>query len=243
MRMLSAEDLLAVWERGLERRPFERALLFLEAASLEGPARSPASMSIGDRDDMLLKLREQVFGIDLSILAPCPQCREQLESTLQTSDLRGEPTTLHDLDVAFGLDEYTFRFRAPNSEDIAACASMETGSMSLRLLRRCMTDVRRDGRFVPVEELSDHVIDAAAEKAVQQVSGGGLQITLTCPACAFQWEEPFDIVSFFWMETDAWARRLLRDVHALASSYGWAEHEILALSPLRRERYLEMIGR
>jgi hypothetical protein len=42
------------------------------------------------------------------------------------------------------------------------------------------------------------------------------------------------------MET--YARRLLYDVHALASAYGWSEDEVLAVSPARRRCYLEMAG-
>jgi hypothetical protein len=33
----------------------------------------------------------------------------------------------------------------------------------------------------------------------------------------------------------------LRDVHELASAYGWRESEILALSPQRRQAYLELV--
>ena len=52
---------------------------------------------------------------------------------------------------------------------------------------------------------------------------------------------PTDIAGFFWAELDAWARRLLREIHTLARFYGWSEAEILALSPLRRRCYLEMV--
>ena len=38
------------------------------------------------------------------------------------------------------------------------------------------------------------------------------------------------------------ARRLLPEVHALASSYGWSEKEILALSPARRRSYIALLG-
>jgi hypothetical protein len=33
----------------------------------------------------------------------------------------------------------------------------------------------------------------------------------------------------------------LREVHVLASANGWSEAEILALSPQRRQRYLEIV--
>ena len=45
-----------------------------------------------------------------------------------------------------------------------------------------------------------------------------------------------------WLEIDAWARRTLRDVHALASAYAWSERDVLALSPTRRTLYRELCG-
>jgi hypothetical protein len=50
------------------------------------------------------------------------------------------------------------------------------------------------------------------------------------------------VVSFFWMEVESWAYRILRQVHALASAYGWSEGDILAMSPWRRQFYLEMVS-
>jgi hypothetical protein len=34
---------------------------------------------------------------------------------------------------------------------------------------------------------------------------------------------------------------VLREVHILASAYGWREDDILAMSPARRRIYLEML--
>ena len=70
-----------------------------------------------------------------------------------------------------------------------------------------------------------------------------VQLNLSCPACNHHWQSVFDIVSFFWSEIHAWAQRTLREIHALASAYGWREADILALSPRRRQLYLEMIGK
>jgi hypothetical protein len=69
-----------------------------------------------------------------------------------------------------------------------------------------------------------------------------IELALECPACGHNWEALFDVVSFFWKEIEAWSRRVLGEVHALASAYGWTEREILALSPWRREFYLQMVS-
>jgi hypothetical protein len=49
-------------------------------------------------------------------------------------------------------------------------------------------------------------------------------------------------VSFFWNEINTWAYRMLRDVHALATAYGWREADIVAMSPWRRQVYLDMVS-
>ena len=38
------------------------------------------------------------------------------------------------------------------------------------------------------------------------------------------------------------SERLVADVHALAYAYGWREGDVLALTPARREVYLELTG-
>jgi hypothetical protein len=53
---------------------------------------------------------------------------------------------------------------------------------------------------------------------------------------------PFDIVTFLWREIENLAGHLLRDVHTLASAYGWRESDILALSAARRDFYLAALG-
>ena len=69
-----------------------------------------------------------------------------------------------------------------------------------------------------------------------------LQLDLSCPACGHRWQVLFDIGSFFWSELNAWAQRLLAEVHVLASAYGWREADILNLSPSRRQFYLGLIS-
>jgi hypothetical protein len=65
-------------------------------------------------------------------------------------------------------------------------------------------------------------------------------LDFACPSCGHEWQSLFDIAAFFWAEIAAQARRLLREVHQLASAYGWREADILAMSARRRRAYLEM---
>ena len=49
------------------------------------------------------------------------------------------------------------------------------------------------------------------------------RLAIECPACGRAADVPFAIATFLWREVDAWARRTLREVHALARAYGWSE--------------------
>ena len=66
---------------------------------------------------------------------------------------------------------------------------------------------------------------------------------LSCPSCDHRWQMAFDILYFFWSEINAWASRIMQEVHVLARAYGWRENEILGMSPWRRQRYLKMLGK
>jgi hypothetical protein len=235
MRQLSASELLEVWERGLTLEPARRALALLAAAQAGQPDEL-ARLSIGRRDAALLTLREQTFGPRLESVATCPVCREPLELAFDAAEIRVEPPA-DAAEPRLRVGQYEARLRLPNSLDLLAPAE------PAELLARCLVSAECGGRPVAADELPAEVvaaIDAALAEADPQAD---VELGLTCPACAHAWLAPFDVLEYFWAEIGAWAVRLLHDVHSLASSYGWREADVLALSPWRREFYLQAIGR
>jgi hypothetical protein len=238
MRALSVSELLTVWERGLAALPFERALAILSVASPESSPAALARLSIGRRDANLLQVREWAFGSELAILAACPSCRQTLELMMPVAELRRSMEPADDLESSLILRDYEVRYRSPNTEDIAGCAGLELAASRRKLFACCVTDARCQGKAVPAEELPEDV----AQRVVEQIAAidpqSDTRVDLTCPECHQRWSEVFDIVSFFWAEIDAWAHRILREVHVLARAYGWRESDILALSPVRRQIYL-----
>ncbi len=240
--MLSAAELLAVWERGLERRPFERAVILLEAACPESSSDDIAELSIGGRDDTLLRIRETVFGPQLTLFATCPQCSQQMESRIMVDELRMPALQPPRNEAMVTVGAYQVRFRPLNAGDIASSSAIDSRVAELALIRRCIVNATVDGSPIPHDRLPDDVVGTIQEQMAELDPSADMHIRLTCAGCSFSWLEPFDIVSFFWIEIDAWARRLLGDVHTLASSYGWTEREILALSPVRRQYYLELVN-
>jgi hypothetical protein len=240
VRPLSAPELLDAWERGLGALPFEQALALLSAACPESSQEDLTRLSIGRRDARLLQLREWAFGPELTILASCPRCHLQLESVLKIADLYASAGGPQASDATLIFEEYELRCRAPDSYDLAACRGLDNNTCRQTLLARCLIESRYRDRPIAADELPGAVLRAATERIARLDPQAEILVDLACPECAHRWNELFDIVCVFWAEIDAWARRLLREVHILASRYGWTEQEILPLSPLRRQIYLGM---
>jgi hypothetical protein len=243
MRMLTAAELLAVWEEGAQRPPVEQALLLLAAACSDTSPDALASLSLGQRDARLLALRGWLFDPQLTSLVVCPECGDRQEISFDSADIGAQVAEEAPEMFAVNVDGYAAHFRLPNSEDIRALAggSGDVAASRSLLLARCL-QVERDNAAVAVDRLPPEVVDAIVERMAEADPQADVQLSLTCPACGHNWLAALDIVSFFWTEIDAWARRILRDVHSLASAYGWREADILALSVQRRQAYLDMIG-
>jgi hypothetical protein len=183
-----------------------------------------------------LALRDGLFGPQLTCVADCPQCGERLELGFSVGDLLGNSTPPpSELEIDSGTAR--LRFRLPTWIDLAAVG----GNSDPRklLLQRCLLgmDAEGAGEAEPVPVALQEAVAAAMEAADPLAE---MLIEIGCAGCARQFEARFDIVEYLWAEVDVRARRLLGEVHALASAYGWREEDVLALSPARRRVYLEM---
>ena len=243
MRALSAAELLDVWEHGFAQPPVERALTLLRAACPELSAESIAKLTVGDRDLRLLTLREWTFGSQLLCLATCTGCGEQLELSFRAGDLFAHE--VRELDGYFSLPvgEYELTFRLPNSLDLMELSRLaDVASGRQLLLARCISKAERRGEEVAIAELPGFVLDDVVSRMGELDKSGDVQLSLNCPQCSRSSQPIFDIESFFWREISAWANRILREVHALASAYGWRESDILSMSTWRRQVYLNLIA-
>jgi hypothetical protein len=247
VRLPSAADLLDTWEQGQVASPTQRALLLLANASPELPPEALQLLTIGQRDAYLLALREHIFGSRITGLATCPKCAARLELALSTDDIlieQGPTELVSDRSLSLSIEEYELRFRLPNSQDLLALEGQDDGqalNSGRRLLDRCLVKANMGECEVVAGDLPPEVVEAIASQMAAADPQADVQVLLTCPACSQQWQEIFDIVTFFWSELNSWAERTLREVHALALAYGWGEADTLALSQWRRQVYLEMI--
>ena len=243
MRPLSASELLGVWERGLTQLPVQRALTLLATACPDTPTDMLAKLSIGQRDNRLLTLREWTFGPQLVSLATCPHCGERLELTVNVTDIRAGPEAEQAETYSLSVAGYELCVRLPNSLDLVALTGNgDVSATRHMLLEHCLLAVHHNGEEQSADQLPADVEEAVVARMAELDPQADIHLALSCPACDCQWQAPFDIVVFFWSEIHAWAKRILREVHTLAFAYGWREADILALNPWRRQSYLEMVG-
>jgi hypothetical protein len=237
---LQETEVLGIWERGLGQSPARRALALLAAADPGASAAELATRTVGERDAALLDLRERAFGARLTLTSVCDGCGERLEATLDVRALR-VPAAAAVEELCVDDERRRLVVRLPIAGDLVAIESVRDVEAGRRaLLERCVIAASVDGVEVDPGELPDGAIRAAAERMARADPQADLCVALSCPGCGAAWEEPFDPGTFLWLELDARAQRLLREVHELASAYGWSEADVLAVPASRRRHYLEL---
>jgi hypothetical protein len=238
MPPLATDDatLLAAWEATTAvARPW-RELALLAGVSGE-PIEALARLPVGERDRRLLALRPATLGERLDCETLCPACGERLELALGTTALACPPV---ESGAASTLEvgDWRVRFRLPTSADVAACSGEPAAGRAL--LIRCIVAVEHGDSAHSRQALPGALHDAVAGRMAELDPQADVRLALDCPACDHGWEADLDIAGFVLAEVDAHATRLLGEVHGLARAYGWREADILALSPARRRRYLEL---
>jgi hypothetical protein len=242
MAKLTAAQLIEVWEIGAGKPPAERALALLAAAYPYDAPEALAQLSIGRRDARLLSLREATFGSELFSISECPGCGERLEMSFQTGDVRSQPEENGGQEYQLDENGYGVRFRLPNSLDLLAAHGSDAITGRSVLLERCILTAAGQGEDLPIEKLPAAVLTKVIEQMSANDPQAVIELDLACPACGRSWIAPFDILSYFWSEIEAWVQRILLEIHQIATAYGWSEAEILNLSAWRRQRYLELIS-
>lgn len=243
MDTLNATTLLKIWERGHVQAPVERALVLLAAAFPETPAEELAALPIGRRDGLLLLLHEQLFGAQLEGVARCPDCGCGVELHLATNTIRVDAAPPGPDDLLVQAEQYAVQLRLPTSADLAASAASGNPAQARHvLLERCIVAASHAAQACPVEMLPATVVAAIGERLAAADPQADIRLRIQCPDCGAQWRAGFDILAFLWSAIDRWAQQTLYDVHVLARAYGWREPDVLALSPYRRQYYLDMVG-
>ncbi len=237
------EALLSAWEQGrAEPSSIVRSLALLDAKPF-GDAPVPlADLSIGQRDALLLRLHEEVFGDSFFALALCEGCQERVEFSFRGSELpSSEPVQYSELHVS--RNRYEVKFRMPTSRDLLMMREgPDIAEQRAQLIERIVLSAEQSGDAIAARALPEEIVSAMEETMQTADARSEVSLRLRCESCGHEWSAWFDAGSFLWKKVDAWALRLLQEVHVLARAYGWSERDIINMTAWRRHAYLEMLG-
>lgn len=239
MRALTASEIVQLWETASRYHPVDQALSMLQPVLPDLGYDELVALPLGQRNTLLLSLRRTTFGDLLPGVDHCPACAATVEfelscSALQTDGEEAGPQR-------FRKDGYSLTVRPLNSLDLAEATRATTAQAARSvLLHRCVTEARYQNGSMALDRLPEKIVKQIPGAVLAADPRAEILLDLQCPDCSHRWQNVLDIANVLWLEISARARRLLMEVHVLASAYGWREAEIFELSPQRRAAYLTM---
>ena len=255
LRPLSSGDEAFVVDEG-EVLPPARWTTVLLARCLKrlgpvGPvtAEQVGSLTVGDREVLLLQLRRITIGERIRCLLRCPkqECGETVDQELNVGELLLPPYAhhrrLHETTVDENGTTYQVRFRLPTGADQESAAAMSHLGLEVAanlLLERCVENVfTEDGEIV--DSMPPQILDMLPDAMAEADPQAELILNLVCPVCRSAFFAIFDTSTYFFQELQSRAKHLHREVHLLALYYHWSETEIMAMSTRKRRLYLGLL--
>lgn len=221
----------------------------LKVGSLDATERLIRDLPVGDRQALLLAVRQATFGPRVAAVVVCPwrDCAQRMDIDFAIPDIpvveADELSVEHRVVVGGQTPDdpaapgREVRFRLPTGADqeaIGELALADPLAAMDALLQRCVLE---DSAGMAPREKAD------VEQAMRDATfGPQLSLDAMCAECGRAFTLAFDIQDFFFGEVVATPDLLLREVHHLALHYHWAERDILGMPRDRRQRYLSILA-
>jgi hypothetical protein len=236
--------LLTLWEQGLHANRRQR-----DDALLAHAGQAAAPQALGQRQAGLLAAHAQWFGPALALHSTCPACAQALAWEVDSAALAQSLRQMPGATAAPPLDHPAGRLhlRAPQVDDLDRAVAAGPLAYADTLLAACVARWQPEpGPAAPPPlpapgEWPAELRSAALAQLEALDPAASVSFALDCPACGQAWVAPLDPGAALWRKVQAAAERLLQEIDLLARAYGWREPDILALGPLRRAAYLQLV--
>jgi hypothetical protein len=232
MGALGGEQLLRAWELSRTLPEQEAVLSLLVLVWPERSRNELALLPLGERNAMLLDLHAALFGPRMEGFAICPECTAELEVT---SDPRALAQALR-FELAEPSQEIAgYRMRPVNSLDLMASShtASEEEARPILLARSLGLEAHE------VAQLGES-LSALVEQFERMNASAEIRLRLHCAVCRNEPVLDLDVAAFLLRKVAVAARRLMMEIHELASAYGWSEAAITSMTAARRAAYLEI---
>jgi len=206
-----------------------------------------ASLTVPERDRLLGQVLINTFGELITSTVDCLHCEQpfdidfslkklvaDLNKDLET-EIAGNGTPVETLpDGTFRLPDGR-RFRHPTGVDEQALSNLPQLEAVQHLLNRCQVE----GPPIDGNEEAGAVVQEAMAATAPILKK---DLAAVCPECATHQTFNFDVQYYLLRALIGERGRLTREIHCLASAYGWSLSEILGLPRSQRRRLVELVS-
>jgi hypothetical protein len=198
------------------------------------------SLTLAERDWLLLQLQQRSFGKEITGEVRCPSCQTLNEIRFAAGGLvdppRGESRLL-EIPLTSGSTAMVRPLTAGDHEHFAALVDLEADAQVATALSRLLSgaDGTIDVSRLTAEDRREIV------KAIEATAPDPIELQLACSSCEVAFTAPLDLGGFVIAELLSHSRTLIDDVHTLATTYHWSESDVLGLPLQRRIAYLTRI--
>ena len=212
---------------------------------------------VGDRQFLMLKLRELTFGerVQATVSCPWPNCDTRVDIDFNITDIpikaMDHVTANYQFHFAQGLatdsSDLEICFRLPNGSDqevLSSHLAANEATALTHLLWRCIQRIG-DCESPDLEQIRSLSLPLRVEiENKMQCLAPDVELTMEaqCPECHRQFTIPFDLQEFFFAELNTSRELLRREIHYLAYHYHWSEQDILNMSRDKRREYIEILA-
>jgi hypothetical protein len=192
------------------------------------------SQPLGRHHQRLLALHRSWVGSVLDALVTCRHCGVDNEFPVPVAEVLALPAPgpEHVVDVTVAGAGTTFRL--PTVEDLSTTSGAAyADAVRAVAARTCL--------IRPVPTLDDAEVRTLAAAWEDADPAAAISVDFPCVSCDAALSAAVDPAEFVARDLDRQVERLLGDVHAIASAYGWSEDAILSLPEGRRRRYLGLV--
>lgn len=195
-----------------------------------------AELTSSNRDALLGSVYKQTYGSKIESILTCLNCETPFELSFQLAELlhRAPEDILEDMprkdsDGWFSLNDHC-RFRLPTGHDELAIIGVPREEAEHMLISRCI--IEGD----PVK-----CADAVQEAMQKLAPVCDVDLSAECPECRQMQPVHFNLQSYLLTALALDRPRLAREVHRLASAYGWSLQEIMGLPRSQRRTFVELV--
>lgn len=197
------------------------------------------SMSLADRDRLVAELYAMCFGDSVQSRSTCAECQQAFDVSFSVPALVAScedrvREALSRLEESGAGEHFQLpggaTFRAPAVEDERFIASASPEHAVEQLFQRCIVHGDSPSARQDVQRALEEVAPLLC-----------LELDATCPECTATHRLAFDMVRFFFEALNAERPLLFREVHCLASAYGWSHDEIMRLPRHERRAYVALV--